>query len=95
MAIVDILENEKKKAKRIKFKPPVIPKTRGFGNQTRLWEHYSVLTFKYLVIFSLLSFLPSFPPFIFVLFLVYFFKCFILPFFFFFVYVACGILVPQ
>lgn len=33
MAIVDILENEKK-AKRIKFKPPVIPKTRGFGNIT-------------------------------------------------------------
>lgn len=83
------------KKKKPKFKPLVIPKTRGFGNQTRLWEHYSVLTFKYLVIFSP-SFLPSFPlssPFIFVLFLCLFFKCFILPFFF--VYVACGILVPQ
>ena len=63
MAIVDILENEKK-AKRVKFKPPVIPKTRGC-------EPFSVPIFKYLVIFSLLSFLPSFPPFIFVLLIVY------------------------
>ena len=68
MVIIDFLENEKK-AKRIKFKPPLILKTRGC-------EHFSAPIFKYLVIFSLLSFLPSFSPFVFVLLIFNFVKMF-------------------
>ena len=69
MVIADILENEKKTTKRIKFKPPLILKTRGC-------EHFSVPIFKYLVIFSLLSFLPSSSPFVFVLLIFNFVKMF-------------------